>query len=164
MAVIDLKNTTIYIKDGANHSIEVTLGTGNLTYDEKKARDYVLNRGLLDTVRNGDEAPIDVRLDATWEALTTPGGAGNPPSVEDAMKKRGPAASWTSTSADPCEPYCVDIEVINNPPCGAQGAEKVVLPDFRYESINHDLKAGTLSFTGKCNVTEALVTHGISTS
>src|SRR6266576_3971774 len=108
MAAIDLKNTTIKVKDGAGHSITVTLGTGNLTYEEKRNIEYVKDRGLLDTVREGDEEPVDVRLDATWENLTGVGGA---PTVEDAMKRRGPAATWTSTSADPCEPFAVDIEI-----------------------------------------------------
>ena len=157
MAAIDLKNTTIKIKDGASHSITVVLGEGNLTYEEKRNMEYVKDRGLLDTVREGDEEPVDVRLDATWEYLT---GSGGTPTVEDAMKRRGAAATWTSTSADSCEPYAVDIEITNAPPCGASDQEVITIQDFRYESVSHDMKAATLSFAGKANVKQATVVRG----
>lgn len=157
MAVIDLKNATIKIKGGGvSEEIEVTLGEGNLTYDEKRNIEYVRDKGALDTVREGDEEPMDVRLDATWEKLTATVG-GTVPTVEDAMKRRGPASGWTSTSADPCEPYCVDIEITIDPGCGESGVETIILPEFRWESINHDMRGGTLSFTGKCNATQATV-------
>lgn len=161
MAVIDLKNATIKIKGaGVSEEIEVKLGNGNLTYDEKVIREYIKDRGLLDTVRDGDEEPMDVRIDAQWEKLTGGAGPSGTPTVEDALKQRGPASDWESTSADECEPYCVDIEIVNAPPCGEAGEETILLPEFRYESINHDMRGGTLAIVGKCNAKEATVTPG----
>lgn len=135
------------------HEIEVKMGEGNLTYNEKKARQYTLDRGKLDTVRNGDEAPVEIKLDGTWEWIR--GATGEPPTPEDVVKRRGAAANWVSTSADECEPYSIDLVVEYRPECVTQPWEMITLPDFRYEEINHDTKAGTLSFTGKSNVTEA---------
>ena len=159
MAVIDLKNAIIQVRGGTqpDNKITVVLGEGNLTYDEKRNMDYVRDRGLLDTVKEGDEEPMDVRLDATWEFIT---GTGSEITIEDAMKQRGNASDWTSTSADACEPYAVDIYILYSPPCGGDQGETIVLPDFRWESISHDLRAGTLSFTGKCNNTQATVSRG----
>lgn len=150
---IDLKNTIIRIQDldGAN-SIDVTIGEGDLNYTERRTLDYVLNLGVLDDVTLGDEVPMDVRLDFTWEyiegrlALT----------VEDALKQRNLATGWTSVDTeDPCRPFAVDILIIYTPACGTADDETITLQDFRYEELDHQLKNKTVSVTGKCNVTEA---------
>ena len=158
--VIDLKNCTIKIKDGGANFVTVKIGNGNLTYDEKHNLEYIKDRGKRDTVRLGDEDPIDVRLDAQWSFLTGTSAA----TVEDALKRRGPAASWASSSSDPCEPYAVDIEITNNVPCFGIMTETILLQDFRHTSIAHDPKAGTLSITGTCNVKEAQVTRSGASS
>lgn len=155
MAQIDLKNATIKIKDAGSNNITVKLGDGNLTYSEKRNFKYVKDRGLLDTVRQEDEEPVEVKIDATWEFIKAD--SGDPPTIEDALKKRGEAAAWVSTSTDPCEPYAVDIEITYDPPCSGIDDETITLPDFRYETFEHDLKGGTFSISGKCNVVEATV-------
>lgn len=160
-AQIDLKDTVFELKDGgvgsAQQSLEIKIGEGTLTYDERRNMEYVRDRGLLDVVREGDEEPIDVRFDFTWEFLRTTSttGAGIP-TVEDALKQRGEAAAWVSSSADPCEPYAVDIVVTYTPPCGGELTEIITLPDFRYTSLAHDAAAGTVAVTGQCNVTQAV--------
>jgi hypothetical protein len=154
-AQIDLKNCTITLKDGGSNTLEVVIGEGNLTYQEKKTRQYFRDRGQLDTVRDGDEEPVDVRLDFTWEFLK----GDSDTTIEDALKKRGGAAAWVSSSADACEPYAVDIEVKYNPPCSSVKNEVILLADFRWETLDHDMRGGTVSVTGKCNITEATVTR-----
>ncbi len=160
MAVVNIKDTTVRVRGGtAGQYIDVKIGEGNITYDEKRNIEYIRDRGTIDTVREGDDEPMDVRLDATWEHIT--GGTGDTvPTVEDAMKQRGDAADWDSSAADECEPYAVDIVILHVPPCGGDEGETILLPDFRWESISHDLKAGTLSFSGKCNAKEAILSRG----
>lgn len=161
-AVIDTKNVTMRIRGGGvGQVIDIKLGAGNLTYDEKRNMEYLLDRGLLDTVREGDEVPVDVSLNAQWETLTSE--SDGTPTVEDVLKRRGEAAAWDSVSADPCEPYAVDVELINVLPCSTEDPEKIVLPDFRYESASHDMRGGTIAFTGKCNAKEAIVTRTTAT-
>lgn len=138
------------------HELEVNIGEGTLTYSEKRKIKYVLNRGRLDTVRQEDEEPVDVRIDFMWEFIRAVSGSGTP-TVEDALKNRGEAATWISSSADPCEPFALDIEVEYIPPCTGEYREIITLNDYRYESLDHDTKAGTLSTSGKCNITEATV-------
>lgn len=136
-------------------ALEIKIGTGNLTYDEKRIMDYTLNRGNLDTVREGDQVPMDLKFDFIWEFLTA--SSGNDPTIEDVLKNRGEAATWVTSSSDPCEPYAIDIEVEHVPPCGGQQVEAIRFPDFRQESVAHDLKAGTVAVTGKCNATQAII-------
>jgi len=161
-AQIDLKECTIYLKDGgtgsAQQSLEVKIGEGNLTYDEKKNMEYTKDRGALDTVREGDEEQMDVSFDFTWEFLkaVSTTGAGTP-TIEDALKQRGEASDWVSSSSDECEPYAVDVEIHYAPDCGSELDEIITLPDFRYTSLAHDLRAGTVAVTGQCNATEAII-------
>jgi hypothetical protein len=164
MAKIDLKNMNLYFKDGgvgsAQNILEINIGEGTLSWVEKVTREYSKNRGLLDTVRNGDEEPMDVNFDLLYEYVRTQSGASaGAVSPVDALKKQNGASAWVTTSTDACEPYAIDIEVRNDPPCGGQEIEVVTLPDFRHEQLTYDLRQGTISCTGKCNAVEATVTR-----
>lgn len=141
-------------------TVEVKVGDGNITHTENKNFIYDLDRGNLDTVREGDEAPMEVSLDMTWEFLTAISGASTP-TLEDALKQRGPAASWVSSSSDQCEPYAVDIEIEHIPRCSGTDVyvEVVTLPDYRSESLEHSVKDSTISSKGKCNASEAIVSR-----
>lgn len=153
-AQIDLKNTTIKIKDGGSNSIEVTIGEGNLTWSEKKNMEYVLNRGNLDEVREGDQVPVDLSFDFIWEYITGGPSTTTVVSVEDALKKTNGASAWVSSDAgDLCRPYAVDIEVEHNPTCGGGDTETLTFADFRYEQLDHDLRNASVACSGRCNIT-----------
>jgi hypothetical protein len=139
--------------------LRIKVGEGNITWSEKKPREFKLDRGEIDQVRNADEVPMDVSLQLMYEELTA--SSGDPPTPEDALKRRGEAADWTSANtADPCAPYCINIRFDHTPPnCTAVDIERVILPMFYYESLDHDPKQGTISCQGKCNATEAQVTR-----
>lgn len=141
------------------HRLTVKIGDGNLTYDEKKPREYKMDRGRLDLVRDGNEEPMDVDFQFAWIYLSSAGGATSP-TFEDFIKQEGPAAAYVSTG-NACEPYAVNIVMINNANSATCGAitdprEKITLPKFLYESLKHDPKAGTVSCTGKCNALKAI--------
>lgn len=134
------------------HHLQIRIGDGNVTYTEKRMITYVKDRGVLDTVRRGDEDPVEVKFDATWVFLRASTGA--TVTIEDVLKKRGEAAGWVSSGSDPCEPYCLDLVIEYTPPCSTEQMEIYTISDFRYEELGHDLKAGQLSITGKANITE----------
>ena len=138
------------------HSLNAKIGEGNLTYDEKRTFKYFHDRGRLDTVREEEEVPVDVKLDFNWEFLKSSGT--EPITIEEFLKKEGAAANFVTASTDKCEPYSVNILLKNEPPCG--DSETIRLNDFRWESLAHDAKAGTVAVTGKCNVTRANITRG----
>ncbi len=140
-------------------TLEVKVGEGNLTYSETKNREYIKDRGSLDTVRNADDEPMEVNFDFTWEFLTAVTGSGIP-TIEEVLKKTGEASAWETTSADPCEPYCVDVEVHYDPGCGGDNTEWIVFPDFRYEKLDHDLGEAQVACSGKCNAVEPTITRG----
>lgn len=135
--------------------VEVTVGDGNLTYTENKEYEYLLDRGDLDTVREGNQVPMDVSLDFVYEHVRT--GTSEDVTVIDAVKGIGGAAEWVSASDDLCEPYCVDIEIEHTTPCGSVEDEITTFPMFRHDSLEFDLSAATISCQGRCNVTEPTI-------
>lgn len=149
LATAALDNDVIAIQP---HHLQIRIGEGNITWTEKRMITYVKDRGKLDTVRKGDEDPVEVKLDATWVFLKA--STGQTVTIEDVLKKRGEAAAWVTSGSDPCEPYCVDIVIEYTPPCTTEQMEIYTIRDFRYEELGHDLKAGTISITGKANVIE----------
>jgi hypothetical protein len=135
--------------------LDIKIGEGNLTYTEAKAYMYLLDRGVLDTVKEDDEQPMEVSLEFVYEHVTT--GTSEAMSPVDALKRKGSAGEWVSTSADLCEPYCVDVEIEHDAPCGTSLDEITTLPEFRYESLEFNLQDATIAVSGKCNTTEASI-------
>jgi hypothetical protein len=138
-----------------SNEVEVKIGDGNLTYTENKEYEYELDRGVLDTVKEGDEQPMDVSIDFVYEFVTT--GTGEEISVVDALKGIGGASEFVSSSSDLCEPYAVDIEIDHDPSCGSTEKEITTFPDYRYDSLEFDLSEATIATTGRCNVTQPII-------
>jgi hypothetical protein len=128
-----------------------------VTYTEASEYEYDLDRGVLDSVRSGDQVPMDVSLDFVYEYITTYTGEAISPM--DALKNIGGASEWRSSSSDPCEPYAVDVEVVHTPICTTQAIESTVFPDFRSESREPDLGEAAISVSGRCNATQPTVTR-----
>ncbi len=139
--------------------LAIKVGEGNVSFTENTPREYLKNRGLLDTVRNADEEPMDVSFDFVWEFLSAVGSSAIP-TIKEVLKNTGEATTWVSTSSDACEPYCINIEIAYDPACGGANTELVELQEFRHESLEHNLRDASLSCTGKCNVTGAVETRG----
>ncbi len=140
-----------------SHQLLIKVGEGNMQWTEKRSIMYTKDRGRLDTVKKGDEEPVEVKLDFTWVFLKSV--SGDTPSIEDVLKKRGEASDWVSSSADLCEPYAIDLVIVYTPPCDGIDKEIYRLQDFRYEDLGHDIKQGQVSVSGKCNITEPTVTR-----
>jgi hypothetical protein len=138
--------------------IEVKVGDGNLTYTEAKEYEYDLDRGNLDTVREGNEVPLEVSLEFVYEHVIT--GTNESISPVDALKGKNGADEWVSASSDLCEPYCVDVEVEHEAPCGTAQDETTIFPEFRYDSLEFDFSAATIACTGRCNASEPDITRG----
>jgi hypothetical protein len=152
MAAIDLKKATLTIKDGSTtpNELSVKIGEGNVTFSEKKNMEYILDRGILDTVKEGDEVPVEVNFDFMWEYIM--GSSSTSPGIMEAL--RGDAAGWVSTDTDACRPFACDIEIEYLPTPSTCGDKEVItFPDFRVESMDGDLRNAQISCSGKCNVT-----------
>jgi hypothetical protein len=137
--------------------LTIKIGEGDIKFTEKKQYQYVLDRGNLDTVREQDQQPMEVNIDCQYQFITT--GTGETISPVDALKNEGAASEWVTSSADPCEPYAIDVRLVHTPPCNGTEIETVLFPDFRRDSVAYDPKAATITIAGKCNAMEPTVTR-----
>lgn len=156
MALYDLKKATVKFKDGAAHVLTLKIGEGSVEYVEKTPFIYTKDRGKLGSVLKGDEQPLELKMDFIWEFLAAESGSGTPTPIE-VLKKKGEASSWTTSDSDLCNPYSIDVEIEFDPDCGAIEIETITIPDFRYETLDFDLKAGMIKVDGRANVTQATV-------
>lgn len=157
MAIFDLKNTVIKIKGGGvGEEVEITVGDGNVSWDETRELNYLKDRGNLDGVTESEENPIDVSLDMRWTFFKVTGEV----TPYEALTAQGDAASWTSTDAvDPCGPLAVDIEIDFTPYCSDEDREIYTLKAFRYTSISPSGSDQQLSCSGSCNTRHVDVTR-----
>ena len=135
--------------------IEVTIGEGNLSYKETYNREYLLNRGVINTVKNADDTPLEVSFDIEWDYISSACPLLNAtiPTIPEALKGVGAAADWVNSSADTCEPHAVNIEFWNVPSCtGSNFNEKHIFADFRVEGLDYNAGDSQISCTGKCNI------------
>lgn len=148
-AVLD---NDVVVAYGKRNSITIKMGDGTLTWSEKRNVEYTTDRGLLDEVRLGDQVPVDVSIDAVWEYISGP--SVGTPTIRDVLYKQGLASAWISSDPDACRPFAVNIEIEYTPACSGD-IEIITLADYRFESFDADIKAGTLKTSGKCNITKA---------
>lgn len=150
--VIDLKNATVKLQDGAGTpaSLTINIGEGTLSFTITRNIEYRRNRGKLSggVVREGDEEPVSLSLQAVYNHLKSD--SGDPKTVYEFLTQQGNGSSLTTTGAA-CEPYAVDLIVELDTDCGSVEDEVLTFPQFRYEEISGDLKAGEISFSGKAN-------------
>lgn len=132
--------------------ITIKVNTGTFTWERQRPVGYDLDRGRLSGAYLEDDVPVSVNFDVEYDFITGVTGSAVP-MPEDVLKQRGEAADWVSAASDPCETYAINIELEHIPPCSGIDREIVPFPDFRYESINHDVKGGRLAIAGKCKVT-----------
>ena len=137
--------------------LEIKVGEGDMKYSTAKQYHYDKDRGLLDTVRQGDDVEMDVSFNFTWQY--TRSGSGQAISPEEAFTQTGNASEWVSTG-EVCEPYAVDFVVEYVPPCGSSNEETYLFPAFRGEKYDHAFKDSNVALSGKCNATEPTVTRG----
>ena len=106
--------------------IEIKIGEGDLKYTEADQYKYDLDRGELDTVRRGDDVPMEVTTNFTFDQVKS--GTGEAITPIEAIKGTGAASEWVTSSADPCEPYAVDVVVEDVRPCGGADVGHLHVP------------------------------------
>jgi len=142
-----------------NRQLEIKVGEGDLTFSIKKERIYDLDRGKLSTVRNGDEQPMELSCTFEWAWLRSDSTKDVIPTVYEVLQREGLAWMFMSSAADPCEPYALDFQVDITAECSGSGikGERLSFLDFREETIDPNLKEGSVAFGGKCNTTKPLL-------
>jgi hypothetical protein len=137
--------------------VTVKIGEGDMSWTESKEYIYDRDRDLLDTVREGQEQPVEVELAFIFDYVTTESGQAITP--VDALKRTGEATEWVSSSSDQCEPYAVDLYVLHAVPCGTDEDQDFLFQDFRYESLEYSIQDAAIAVSGRCNVSNVVTTR-----
>lgn len=153
----NLKNAVLTLSDGAStpNTLTIKMAEGNLTYSEKVDRKYLMNRGILDTVIDGDDQPLEMSFEGRWEFIK----GDSEVTIEDFLKQANGAAAYVSSDTNTCAPFAVDVILTHTPICATQKIETLTFSDFRYESLDHDAKAATIAVKGRCNITKVSSTR-----
>jgi len=138
--------------------LSIRIGDGDVTWTESREMIYDLDRDLLDSVREGQEQPVEIELNFVFEEVTAT--SGQPVSPVDALKRIGEATEWVSSSADLCQPYAVDLFVIHCVPCGTDQDQDFLFQDFRWESLDYSIQDAAIAVSGRCNVANITTTRG----
>lgn len=163
----NLTHGQITIKGGASgQSLVVPIDEGNLRFTVRRTAKVIMNRGVVDSFAEGNEEPMSVSFNfkfEEWRGRTLTAFA-TVPSVPDALRKKGNASSWTSTTQ--CGPYCVDLWFDLSNPCAASGVdqtERLVFPDFHCDEAGFEEgdDADRVSVSGMCIALEPTSTRGV---
>lgn len=146
MPIMNLRTSTISVG-----GIEVEIGEGNLTYSEKRPLEYVTNGNEISEVREADEEALDLKIDFTWKRV-----ADSFEGLIDMIDNR--SETQTSSDAIECRPYAVDVKLRYPVACTIPASKDINFDDFRYETLDYDIKAGTISVSGKCNISYPTIT------
>lgn len=126
--------------------IEMELDERN--FEDSNTQEFIQNRnrGILAGVRKGDEQPGELNMAFAFRFLRT--GTNEQITAYDALYQQNGAAGWFSTAADQCEPYAIDVVLINQPSCGATEREVITYPQFRPNNTRPSLEGANVQVTG----------------
>ena len=151
--VKNLRDGVLTIRDSVGSHVTVTLDEGNLSYTEHKNTIPVMDRGVLDHLRAGDEQEMDVSFGMKFVEL---GGTASATSAYEALTQRGNASNWGSTRPEDVYTVSLDFETLNT---SNARHELIQFMDFYFESI--DLTEGdefdVLTVAGKSFSTNPLI-------
>ncbi len=128
---------------------------GDFNYNAKKEYDFIPDRGKIETgsVRQQDEQPMEVNFQGEYETLF---GDDDSPSAYEILVGTGDCVGFAGLGPNNCEPYATWLFLINDPlirlPQCSEG-EGLLFKNFFCNGPEVAIKAGTVSFQGKCKKT-----------
>ena len=152
MAVRNLKNGVLKIKDGGSNSLTIPVEEGNVSFTVRDEAGVVTNRGSLSGFTTPLEEPLEISFGIKFEEWQGKAASGAAPSPVDALKQWGNASTWASTTS--CGPFTVDLEFTISKPCTAAGEEDEVLTfaDFHADEVGFEEgeEYNLITVRGKC--------------
>ena len=139
-----------------SQEIEIKIGEGDLKYTEADEYKYDKDRGLLDTVRKGDDVPMEVSMNFTFDQVKS--GTGEVITPIEALKGIGAGFGMGLVVVRSLRTVCGGCGGGGCRPCGSAQSSTYTFPDFRSEKRDYDIKNANIAVSGKCNATEPIIT------
>jgi hypothetical protein len=132
----NLRDGKVIIQDGSPSpkQLEIPIAEGDLAFTQKSPSFVVLNRGRIDSRKQGDETPLDVSFTGKFEQWSgNYGSTGlSPVDVMDGTQK-AIDAGWIST--DPCGPWAIDVLFQMQNPCNKAEFEQLTFRKVHFDEI-----------------------------
>jgi hypothetical protein len=165
--VLTLREMTVSFLDGTAvtpQELEFVMGDGNATIKYGNNYNYRLNRGKIagGSVTRGDDMPMEVSLIGEFVGFKARGDLLADMSPTEFLDGGNGDVSLVSTGANECDPFACDImiEQVRDSDCDpGYEPEVTMLNEFRADSVDVDLKAGTMNISGKCFTTRPVSTR-----
>lgn len=147
----NLRDAEIWVLDGSPtpKAMILPLTEGDLSFTEKDNDFIVMNRGKIDSRKQGDEAVLDISFTAKFEQWQNAyGTAGLSPVDVMCGKAAALAAGWVNT--DPCGPWAITIQFRIYDPCNRANYELLTFSNvhFTERAFKEASEYNSVSFKG----------------
>jgi len=136
--------------------------TGDAAWTEGANPVVRKSRGLINGLKRGEEQ--EMTFNSTFEfAKMRAASTGTSPLTDitpyECFHQLGFASDWMPSShGGVCEPYSLDIVLIDTPVCGSEEAEVFVFPQFAFNDISPSVQGGIVTFAGICAAKRPIIT------
>jgi hypothetical protein len=146
----NLRDGRIIILDGSGtaKTLTIPISEGDFAFTINRPTFIVMNRGKIDSRKQGDEVPVDLSFSIKFEQWAYSNG-NTGMSVPDVLQGINLANDWIST--DGCGPYAVDIKFEVDNPCDPGKKEVLVFGKFTADTLSfkEGSEYNSISVSGK---------------
>jgi len=159
----NLRDGSITIRDGSGTPkvLVIPISDGDLAFEVSALSMVLMNRGVIDSRRSGDEVPCSISFSFTFEQWQFAAGLATGVSPRDVLAGDGGAitAGWVSTDA--CGPWAVTLEFKVLDPCNANKYEILTFSKVHMDkfSFKEGKDANTVSVSGTALQTKPARTY-----
>lgn len=145
----NLRDGVVKFQDGAGTPEEITLvlEDGGLSWEEKQNVINILDRGILDHQRKGDEEPVTGSIKFKFIQFIKQSSESDPTPYE-VVTNTGAASSWTTTNSDGADVFNFRMILEIPSPISGEQAERITFEKVAVTSLSFEEgdEYNTLSF------------------
>lgn len=153
----NLRDGVMIIRDGSipQKVHTVVMSEGDLSWTETQNTNEIMDRGRLDHVRRGDDAPIDMSFTAKYVELHNESEV----TLYDVLKRKGAASDWVNINGAGEDVPLFEMLFIVRNPNPAEDDEYISFTRFYHTQLNirEATPVNTISVTGRCSLIEPVV-------
>ena len=136
---------------------------GEFEWSQTKERIIRKPRGVIKGSRKGVEQEMTVTTSFPFEFLraqTTATDELDELTPYEVLEQEGFAADWMPSShGGVCEPYSIDLVIVDKPDCLSQQASVWIFPQFDYTDLGPTVSEGIINLTGACVAKKPIITR-----
>ena len=133
---------------------------GEFEWGQTRERIIRKPRGIIKGSRRGVEQEMTVTTSFPFEFLraqTTATDELDELTPYEVLEQEGFASDWMPSShGGECEPYSIDLVIVDKPDCLSQQAQVWIFPQFDYTDLGPTVSEGIINLTGACVATKPI--------